>query len=284
MNQQQLQTESHRETLQKVALVMFGLICALSFRSWLYFDLEADGMGSLTARHLTFFVQLPLLALLLFPLWKGNKQILIGGLKPAQLTLRIILIGIGLGIAHRVAMDGILIARVAFGFLRNADPNAIVGPVFALSCPPATLVALHLVSLSFLVPITEEILHRGWLVSWLSRYGRWSAVVVSSVLFMILHQPGSMDSAFIFGLFLAVVYLNTGSLWPGIIAHCVSNALILLDWHCLGTVWNPVGSSPVLYAVGTIAALMTLFALAFAALLVSRRIAAPKRDDGRASS
>jgi len=77
------------------------------------------------------------------------------------------------------------------------------------------------VAMVIVAPFTEELLFRGLILrGFLARYGVVAAVLVSAVLFALVHvNPYQFGSAFLMGVFLAWLFLRTHSLWPCIIAH-----------------------------------------------------------------
>lgn len=83
------------------------------------------------------------------------------------------------------------------------------------------------ISICIFAPIWEELFFRGIL---LRRFAmKWkvtTSIVVSSFIFGLMHIGGSsMLHAFLFGCFLAYVYLKTKNIWVPIILHSVSNFL-----------------------------------------------------------
>jgi len=83
------------------------------------------------------------------------------------------------------------------------------------------------ISVSILAPLCEELLCRGVICrGLLSRYKPWVAIVVSALIFAILHgnlQQGI--AAFGLGIFMGWVYFKTHSLWSTIAIHFVNNTL-----------------------------------------------------------
>lgn len=85
------------------------------------------------------------------------------------------------------------------------------------------------------VPIFEELFFRGLILeSLLKRHRRLFSVVVSSVIFAIVHvNPAVMITAFVSGLVLGTIYLHTNSVFSTMILHSINNAiayaLITLD-------------------------------------------------------
>jgi len=95
--------------------------------------------------------------------------------------------------------------------------------------------------------------------------GRVFAIIVSAVIFAIFHPPATIPLAFVFGIVLGVQFLNTKTLWAVIITHATYDLLIVLDWRCLHTVWNPPVTA--LPMVGLAVASLSSFAIASAAII-----------------
>ncbi len=91
-----------------------------------------------------------------------------------------------------------------------------------------------LIGLAILPPLVEEITFRGIL---LERFAvKWRvgvAVIVSAVLFGILHADPV--GAGMFGVVTGLLYLRTGSLWPGIIIHFVNNLVAVIAIRMTGS-------------------------------------------------
>lgn len=80
---------------------------------------------------------------------------------------------------------------------------------------------------SILGPAVEEILMRGYVLGGLqNRYGIIIALLISSILFALMHfNMVQTLSAFICGLILGLLYINTGSIFCCILAHSLYNAI-----------------------------------------------------------
>ena len=86
--------------------------------------------------------------------------------------------------------------------------------------------------------VCEEILFRGVLTPVFHRFiGRVSAIAISGVLFGIIHLdrlpngdavPYRVPFAIVLGMLLAMLRIDTGSLWPPIVAHAVLNTTTFL--------------------------------------------------------
>jgi len=86
-----------------------------------------------------------------------------------------------------------------------------------------------------LVPAAEELLFRGFLLTWLrrrfpsSRAGAVAAALVSAVIFAACHvAPPVMAYVFVLGLVLAWARMRFDSLLPGFLLHAANNALVTL--------------------------------------------------------
>ena len=95
-----------------------------------------------------------------------------------------------------------------------------------------------LVVFAFTPAICEEFLFRGFVLSSLHKYSITGAIVLSAVLFGLMHVLTSQVLAVerflpttFMGLILAFVALRTGSLWPGIVLHALHNGLLLSAGH-----------------------------------------------------
>jgi membrane protease YdiL (CAAX protease family) len=87
-----------------------------------------------------------------------------------------------------------------------------------------------IVVVAIIAPIVEETFFRGFLLRWLrDRLPWWVALVVSAAIFSAshfsYHQPTLFLPIFGAGLVLGVLYLHSGSIWPGVAAHGFFNLI-----------------------------------------------------------
>ena len=89
---------------------------------------------------------------------------------------------------------------------------------------------LTFVSICILTPISEELLFRGYILDSINRiHGKWPAILLSSLLFGLVHfDPYIIGMATIGGVIYGWVRIRTGSLIPGIIAHAMWNTMALI--------------------------------------------------------
>ena len=89
------------------------------------------------------------------------------------------------------------------------------------------LVALALIAVGVAAPIAEEAFFRGFLIGGLrDRVGNVGALLISAAIFTLPHLPVSIYPAiFGLGLLLGLLFLQTGSLWPGVLMHAAFNTI-----------------------------------------------------------
>lgn len=92
-----------------------------------------------------------------------------------------------------------------------------------------TEMVLYCVNVVFLAPVLEEIAFRGFLMQSLRRFGDSFALVVSAILFGMLHgSPVSIVYAVLMGLVMGYFVLFTGSLHTAMVVHFINNLLAVV--------------------------------------------------------
>ena len=117
----------------------------------------------------------------------------------------------------------ILNVFLSYGFLYLSNYILDIVPSlnFSYSLAGAGLIATVIVS-----PISEELIFRGVFLNRLKlAVPTLFAVLISSLLFASLHSFGSITSAFIFGLCMAILYLKTDNIFVAIFAHFLNNLI-----------------------------------------------------------
>ncbi len=126
------------------------------------------------------------------------------------------------------------------GFVMMLTTTVVIEPLLALLPAVPELTARGwplLVSAVVLAPIFEEIICRGVIFEALrTKYGLFLAMIISSLLFGLMHipAPAMVLNAFFMGLILCYFYISSRSLIAPIILHMLNNGLayvfILLGW------------------------------------------------------
>ena len=250
---------------------MLFQVAALFARSMLELSLIDNGLARAVAQDLSYLVVPPILLVLMYPYLKRCKGALLGLLRLSDLSVRLVILSILLGLTMRITYWAGLTLLMWAGVVHNKDPNAVIGPLLGFDCPSLPVILLSLVVVAFLIPIVEEIVNRAFILHALLPRGFVLSVIASAFLFAIMHRPGSYFLAFVVGVFLAIQVLNYRTLWAPVIAHASYNAATVLDWECLKVVWNPPVSDPNLASIAIIAAPVTVAGICLAAFIVSRK-------------
>jgi membrane protease YdiL (CAAX protease family) len=234
---------SHRITHTTLAAIMIATTAALVARAIVQRRLTDSGYDSALAADLSYLVVPPILLALLFPIWKTEKPYVAAQFRRADINWRIALRAVAIGVLLRVAWWSQLVAGIALGFHRAPD-NVRVAP-FSISfdCPSAITVGTGFLLMVFLVPLIEEVTHRGYIQGILHRRGLVLSVLISAMIFTVFHRYSSWLFVFTSGSVLGVQYWLARSLWPSFISHATINALIQIDWRCMQGQWIPATDS-----------------------------------------
>ena len=139
-------------------------------------------------------------------------------------------IGVGVGV-----MLGVLRFPLVWGLMRLGvvPGHEWVGHVWSMPGGPAWL----WVAAVAVAPVAEEVLFRGVLFGWLSRWGAVVATTVSAVLFGIVHGELVVGLfATLSGVALGVLRTRSRSIWPGTTAHATINGSSVAVITALATV------------------------------------------------
>ena len=99
--------------------------------------------------------------------------------------------------------------------------------------------AAAIITIVVIGPVMEELLFRGIILrGFLARYKPVTAIIVSSLLFGLLHlNPYQFVAAMILGVIFAWLVLRTGSLWPSVFGHVLYNGYLVVAYpRLLGTI------------------------------------------------
>ncbi len=250
-----------------IVAILIIEIAALVARAFLQVRLIDSGTPKPFAQDLSYLVVPPILIVLMYPILRQHGQFLLSLLRRQDLTLRLVLLSALLGISLRMTYWGGLVSLASFGVLRNSDPDAVVGPLISFGCPEPNVLALSFLVVSFLIPVIEEVINRGLILHSLLHRGKILAIVLSSGLFAVMHAPQAIALAFLAGLFLGVQMIKSKTLWAPLITHATYNAVSVLDWECISTQWNPVGTTPSMIGTGLIATALAVVGFSFSIFL-----------------
>ena len=131
-----------------------------------------------------------------------------------------------------------------------------------------------------LVPaFVEEFLFRGTILANLLPYGKRGAIIISSVLFGLMHQnPYQIIYTVVAGIILGMAYAKTGSIWLPTVMHFINNAYSVTNQVIYANV-EPALANSVLVVVQLLAVALGIAALVFY-LKIEKRRAAHRFEDG----
>lgn len=261
-----------RSIRSPIVAILVIQTAALFARSFLQLRLQHQGLGAEFAKDLSYLVVPVILGILLFPILRDHKAFLLGLFRRKYLTLRLVATAIAIGLLMRTAWWCQLVARVSFGITANPDPAALAGPSFSFGCPPFRVIALGFVVTAVLIPVIEEIVHRGLIQSSMSHRGPVVAITTSAILFAVFHPPASYLFVFAWGIVFGIQFWKSQTLWPSLISHSTYNGLIQLDWRCMTGTWNPPSSDLPLIGPGIVAIGGLAFSVGMVAWLILKNV------------
>lgn len=130
-----------------------------------------------------------------------------------------------------VFLGGGILCNIINALIKNAAVKWIsykTPPTFVL---PTDFFALliYFAAICVLPAILEEIFVRGYLQVMLIRWGPWFGILVSSVLFTLLHSDiTSMPGIFLLSVLLGIAAYCTGSILPTIVLHLANNCIAFM--------------------------------------------------------
>lgn len=138
-----------------------------------------------------------------------------------NISLRGVLLAFGCSLLFYLLLDKLLDPFFDSVFIASADEYKRT--IAQLRQSPI----VNFIRICLLAPVVEEILIRGCILNSLqSKYGIILALLISSLLFAVLHFNFVQTlSAVICGLILGLLYINTGSLFSCILAHSLYNII-----------------------------------------------------------
>ena len=145
--------------------------------------------------------------------------------KPSSLTWdKILLIGIPVMYAINVVSSWL-----SFGITKLVNNAGYTVPdvTLDLSSNNPLNVILLFVRLAVLAPLIEEFLMRGCMLRILKPYGNWFAIIITSVMFGLLHNNiGQGIGAVAIGILFGIIAIKSESIYPTIVLHGVNNFIV----------------------------------------------------------
>lgn len=97
---------------------------------------------------------------------------------------------------------------------------------FSIENPTALAIVFEVLYLVVVAPLAEELIFRGLVLKTIAPYGKKLAIVVSALLFGLMHgNVKQFVGAFVCGMIFAAVDIKYGSILPSVIIHVLNNLL-----------------------------------------------------------
>lgn len=150
----------------------------------------------------------------------GRKFVPLSPSRPVPILFAVLLI---FGAVGFCMVSNIINSFVSM-FFREMGANVPDAPQMMVNTPTSFL--LNLFTVAVLPALLEEMVWRGYILRSLRGYGDGFAVVVSSLLFGLMHgNLRQIPFAFIVGLVLGYLYVQTNNIWIPIIVHFINNSI-----------------------------------------------------------
>ncbi len=182
---------------------------------------------------------------------KPSKAIRFAAPEEKSIVLPILFVGYGVCILANL-VGGIFSSFLEkLGLYSNVDFNLPSGPVGFL---------VSVLTIAVLPALLEEFAYRGVVLSLLRPFGNGFAIVVSGVVFGLMHgNMSQIPFAVIVGIVLSYITVRTGSIWVSVALHFINNfisvslqfitdivpeaylGLINMAWLCLSTLIAIIG-------------------------------------------
>lgn len=188
--------------------------------------------------------------------------------KPS-LFLCLLLAGMGMAVLSNVLTNYLMMFLNGFGIQSPQfyDPIAYT----------TTSLILNVISTAVLPALVEEMIFRGYLMGTLRPHGDGIALVLSAFVFGLFHgNILQFPFAFMLGLVLGWLVIQTGSIWPAVALHFGNNLMsVLLSFFAKGYAEDTANS----ITGATFAALSAAGVVAIGALLIADRRGGTGRRD-----
>lgn len=126
---------------------------------------------------------------------------------------------------------------------------------------------LNLFVIAVLPALLEEMIYRGYILRVLRPYGNLYAIIISSMLFSLMHgNLRQIPFAFIVGLVLGYAYISTNNIWVPIAIHFANNAIsVTMEYFAFSLPYDYQGVyySLVIYGLAIVGVFATFLLMCF---------------------
>lgn len=217
---------------RRLSLSLIASICAAAgVGIVIYYGLiraTGSALGSAIMQIVTFAVYLTLLAVLCYAFRPPSRPPI--ALRFTGVRDLLYALGATIAVFAVCALVYAFLGLFAGGFLHLLQQlTAIATDAKRLQGQGSSAWRIAILRGCLLVPIFEEVLFRGLLLSWLNRHMRFTfALLTQAVLFAAMHvYPPALAYAFLFGVAAGYVRRTTGSTVNTVLMHVINNVILL---------------------------------------------------------
>lgn len=188
----------------------------------------------------------------------------------------------------RFSARGLNPILLLWGLVMMLAAGVVIEPVVDLLPMPSSAVYGRgfwaIVTLVVMAPVLEEILCRGIILESIrAKYGVVAALFLSAAFFAVLHgHPALAVNAFVMGMILGFIYIETNSIFSVILLHALNNgaAFLLIMVGLDGATMRSVIANDTLYTIVYVVALALFAASGY---MIYRLLARAKKLDKKAT-
>jgi len=227
------------ELAVSIPAIMLFQAAALIIRSFVQIKLIDSGRDVIVAKHLSALIGFGVLAMLMWPIIRETWPVVRGQFRRPASWSRMILTSAALGTVLWLGQMLALLLYSTRQWIDQGPYHESTSPVYMIACENPAILLLAIPVMSLLTPVVEEVINRGLILQKSLIRGRTLAILISALLFAVLHEPGGIPFAFVFGIFVAVQMLHCRNLWAVVITHGVANLMSIVSNLCVSGFWLP---------------------------------------------
>lgn len=256
--------------------VILVVICIMFFMEWAVVAFRDAGHDRNLVWNASRIAGLPMMISAIWLVVRHHRAFLVSLFSAEALTLRLIVTGVLIGFLARIFSWAMITGRAAFGLLPGSLTSPPTPLALSYDCPNALVLLTSLAVWCVLIPIAEEFVHRGVVLSAFANRGPLVSIALSSVFFASMHRPDAYFFVCMFGVVFGIFFWNARSLWPPIATHATYDGLKIFDSMCLQIAWNPSQDDVPMVGLGISCTVLAVSCLAAIGFFISKRWVGPR--------
>lgn len=261
---------------RSVVAVLLVVVCVMFLMAWANVVFRGSGYSNAFVFNASRVAGLPIMMGTVWLMVRQHQDFLARLFSADGLTIRLIVTGVLIGVLARILSWSLITGRAALGILPSSLTSPPLPLQLAYDCPNALMLVTSVAVWFVLIPVTEEFVHRGVVLSAFANRGQLVAIGLSSIFFTLMHPPHAYSFVFMFGIVFGIFFWNVRSLWPPIATHATYDGLKIFDSMCLRIAWNPSHDDVPMVSLGVICVVIVVSCTAAIGFLISKRWVGPR--------